>query len=166
MTLQLATPKDIAFIRSLTTRAEYAPFIGDSDEAELEHWIGADDAEVLIWDGGSARGFAVLRGIGKPGGIVELFRIALDRAGGGNGGAFFGALVTHAFQTHGAARVWLDASAENPRAIRLYTAHGFREEGRLRSHWHRPALGRPVDLVLMGMLRSEWEGLEQGQAQA
>jgi RimJ/RimL family protein N-acetyltransferase len=164
--LREATEADIAFIRSLTTRSDYAPFIGDSDEAELRQWIGATDAKVLIWEGGSARGFAVFRGIGKPGGVVELFRIALDRAGGGNGAAFFGALVDHAFATLGAARVWLDASAENPRAIRLYTSLGFREEGRLRSHWHRPALGRPVDLVLMGMLRSEWEALEPGQARA
>jgi RimJ/RimL family protein N-acetyltransferase len=164
--LRQATESDIAFIRSLTTRADYAPFIGDSDEAELALWIAAADAEVLIWEGGSARGFAVFREIGKPGGIVELFRIALDRAGGGNGAVFFRALVDHAFQNLGAARLWLDASAENPRAIRLYTATGFREEGRLRQHWFRPALGRSVDQVLMGMLRAEWEGLEPARARA
>ena len=164
--LRQATEADIAFIRSLTGRPDYAPFIGDSDDAELSGWIAAPDAEVLIWDGGSARGFAVFRGIGKPGGIVELFRIALDRAGGGNGAVFFRALTDHAFETLGAARVWLDASAENQRAIRLYASQGFREEGRLRNHWFRPALGRPVDLVLMGMLRSEWEGLEPGRARA
>lgn len=164
--LRLATEGDITFICGLTTRPDYAPFIGDSDEADLRHWIGAADAEVLIWEGASARGFAIFRGIGKPGGVVELFRIALDRAGGGNGAAFFGALVDHAFRTLGADRVWLDASAENPRAIRLYTATGFREEGRLRAHWFRPALGRTVDLVLMGLLRAEWEGLEPARARA
>ena len=164
--LRPATESDIAFIRGLTTRPDYAAFIGDSDEAELGRWIGGEDARVMIWEGGTARGFAVFRGIANPGGTVELFRIALDRTGGGNGAAFFGALVSYAFRTLGAARLWLDASAENPRAIRLYTSHGFREEGRLRSHWFRPALGRPVDRVLLGMLRSEWEGLEPGQARA
>ena len=161
--LRPAGEADIAFIRSLTTRPDYAPFIGDADEAQLRAWIADPAVRVLIWEG-AARGFAIFRSVGQP--VVELFRIALDRAGGGHGHAFFRALVDHAFRDLGAERLWLDASAENPRAVRVYARAGFREEGRLRAHWFRPALGRAVDLILMGMLRSEWQALEPPAPQA
>lgn len=158
--LRPATAADIPFIRSLTTRADYAPFIGDSDEAALQGWIDSREAAVLIWDADGTRGFGIFRGIGAPGGVVELFRIALDRAGGGEGDRFFRALVDHAFRDLDAARLWLDASAENPRALKIYSRAGFRQEGCQRAHWYRPALGRAVDLILMGLLRAEWESLE------
>lgn len=161
--LRPATAADIGFIRSLTTRPDYAPFIGDADEAQLRDWIASPSSRVLIWEAG-ARGFAIFRSADQP--VVELFRIALDRAGTGQGDAFFRALVDFAFRDLGAARLWLDASAENPRAIKVYARAGFRQEGRLRAHWFRPALGRPVDLILMGMLRSEWQALEATSARA
>jgi RimJ/RimL family protein N-acetyltransferase len=164
--LRPAVAADIPFIRSLTTRPDYAPFIGDSDDAQLLAWIDSPTDQVLIWDSCAARGFAVFRGIGQPGGIVELFRIALDRAGGGQGDRFFRALVDHAFRDLAAERVWLDASAENPRAVKVYGRAGFRQEGTLRAHWYRPALGRSVDLILMGLLRDEWQALEPLRAQA
>jgi RimJ/RimL family protein N-acetyltransferase len=75
-------------------------------------------------------------------------------------------LVDYGFGSLGAARLWLDASSENPRAIRTYERAGFVLEGRLRQHWHRPALGRVVDLMLFGMLRADWESLEPLHPQA
>lgn len=164
--LRPATSADIAFIRSLTTRADYAPFIGDTDDATLQGWIDSPEARVLIWEANGTRGFGIFRGIGAEGDVIELFRIALDRAGGGVGDRFFRALVDHAFRDLNAARLWLDASAENPRAVKIYTRAGFRQEGCLRSHWYRPALGRSVDLILMGLMRAEWESLEPLRAQA
>ncbi|MBL9048526.1 MAG: GNAT family N-acetyltransferase [Tabrizicola sp.] len=164
--LRPATAADFPFIRSLTTRPDYAAFIGDASAAELQAWSDSPADRVMIWEAQGSKGFAIYHGIGEPGGIVELFRIAIDQAGGGNGLAFFGALVDFAFRDLQAQRLWLDASAENPRAIRVYTRAGFREEGRLRAHWYRPALGRAVDLVLMGLLRSEWESLEPVRPQA
>ena len=164
--LRPATSADIGFIRSLTMRADYAPFIGDSDDATLQGWIDSSEARVLIWEAGGIRGFGIFRGIGAKGGVIELFRIALDRAGGGAGDRFFRALVDHAFRDLNAARLWLDASAENPRALKIYTRAGFRQEGCLRSHWYRPALGRCVDQILMGLMRAEWESLEPLRAQA
>lgn len=162
--LRSATTADIPFIRSLTTRPDYAPFIGDADAAQLQAWIDSPADRVLIWDGPGATGFAVFHSADQP--VVELFRIALDRAGGGKGDAFFRALVDYAFRDLGAARLWLDASAENPRAVKIYARAGFRQEGRLRAHWFRPTLGRAVDLILMGMMRAEWEALEPLRARA
>lgn len=162
MTLRAATTADIPFIRSLTTRADYAPFIGDADEAQLRAWMESPAARVVIWTDGTATGFAVYREIGDPSGRVELFRIALDRAGGGRGDAFFGALLDHAFGDLRAARLWFDASGENPRAMKVYERAGCRREGIQRAHWWRPTLGRAVDLHLFGMLRDEWQARRKG----
>ncbi|MBE2276820.1 MAG: GNAT family N-acetyltransferase [Rhodobacteraceae bacterium] len=157
-TLRAATPGDFAFIRGLTTRADYAPFIGDADESQLAEWSESRSARVLIWEGATARGFAIFREIGDPSGRVELFRLALDRAGGGIGAAFLADLLDHGFGRLGARRIWLDASGENPRAMALYEAMGFRREGIQRAHWFRPLLGRAVDLHLFGLMRDEWRG--------
>jgi hypothetical protein len=51
----------------------------------LQGWLASPAARVVIWTDGSAQGFAILREIGDPSGRVELFRIALDQAGGGRG---------------------------------------------------------------------------------
>lgn len=154
--LRPATAADIAFIRSLTTRADYAPFIGDTDAATLHGWLDRPEVRIVIWEADGAKGFAIYREIGDPSGRVELFRIALDRAGGGRGDAFFNALLDHAFAVLDADRMWFDASGENLRAMTIYDRAGCRREGIQRAHWWRPALGRAVDLHLFGILRAEW----------
>ncbi|MEZ5797061.1 MAG: GNAT family protein [Paracoccaceae bacterium] len=159
MTLRPAEVGDIGFIRSLTMRPDYAPFIGDSDEATLRRWIEGATEQVLIWEGAGARGFAVFRELDDPSACYELFRIALDQAGGGRGDEFFGLLLDHGFATLGARRIWLDASGENPRALRIYTRAGCTVEGIMRQQWWRPCLGRAVDLHMLGILREEWQVL-------
>lgn len=154
--LRRAVPGDIPFIRGLTTRADYAPFIGDSDEGTLQAWMDSATERVVIWEEDGAKGFAVFRELGRPSGVAELFRIALDQAGGGRGDTFFNALLDHAFRDLGAARVWFDASGENPRAMKVYERAGCLREGVQRAQWWRPALGRAVDLHLFGMMRAEW----------
>ena len=157
LVLRAATAADIGFIRGLTTRADYAPFIGDSPEADLLGWIDSPAAAVLVAvEDGQPAGFAIFREIGDASGRVELFRIALAQAGGGRGDAFFGALLDYGFEVLAAQRIWLDASGENPRAIKIYTRAGCVVEGIQRSHWFRPCLGRAVDLHLMAMMRDEW----------
>jgi RimJ/RimL family protein N-acetyltransferase len=158
--LRAATPGDLPFVRALAGLPENQPFISDEPEAALQVYLEAPDCELLIWEAGGTRaGFAILCEIGHPSGRVELMRLALAEPGKGAGRAFLAALLDRAFATHGASRVWLDCSAENPRAAAAYVRAGFREEGRLRNHWYRPALGRTVDLILMGLLRAEWEAL-------
>ncbi len=157
MTLRPATAADFGFIHGLTSDRGYAAFVGDTDEAGLAAWVADPTVRVLIW--GDRAGFAVFREIGDPSGAVELFRLALARVSGGGGAAFVRALTDHAFGELAAARVWLDASGENLRAHRVYVAAGYQVEGRLRSQWYRPVLGRNVDVVMYGMLRDEWLAL-------
>jgi RimJ/RimL family protein N-acetyltransferase len=66
-------------------------------------------------------------------------------------------LLDYAFRLRNMRRVYLTVNSNNPRAIRAYAACGFMEEGRLREHaWSN---GAYIDLVYMGILRSEWQSL-------
>jgi RimJ/RimL family protein N-acetyltransferase len=80
-----------------------------------------------------------------------------DRAywGRGYGRDAVRVLLDYAFRLRNFHKVWLEVHSVNERAIRAYRACGFVEEGRLRQHaWGN---GQYVDLVFMGILRSEWE---------
>ncbi len=156
MRLRSGTPNDFAFIRSLTTNPANAAFIGDDDEDQLSRYLSDQKARLLIWEDQTPAGFAIFREIGDRSGRVELFRLALSEPGRGEGAAFMASLISFAFNDLNARKLWLDASSENPRAMKAYERAGFKLEGRLRDHWYRPALGRAVDLMLYGLLRTEW----------
>jgi RimJ/RimL family protein N-acetyltransferase len=96
----------------------------------------------IVWTHGSA-----LVGISVP---------AAREQGRGFGRDGLALLLRYAFHELGLHRLWLDVFAYNMRAIHLYERAGFREEGRLREHLQRDGLR--WDVVLMGILRSEWEG--------
>lgn len=71
-------------------------------------------------------------------------------------------LLDYAFRLRNIHKVSLTVSGDNERAIRAYRACGFIEEGRLRQHiWGN---GTYLDLVSMGLLRSEWETHEKNDA--
>jgi RimJ/RimL family protein N-acetyltransferase len=165
--LRLATTGDFGFIRGLAGRPDYRAFITDEDEAALSGYLDAADCEILIWEPeGEPAGYAIFCEIGERSGRVELMRLALAEAGHRKGAVFLSALLDRAFNRHRASRVWLDCSGENPRAQRAYERAGFTLEARLRSHDYVPALGRTVDTLLYGMLRSDWESLEPPLARA
>lgn len=165
--LRPATAADFGLIHDLARRPDYAPFITDEPDAALAAYLADASSHLLVWEvRGQPAGFALFCEVGEPSGRVELRRLALATAGSGQGQVFLRALVDHGFGTLGAARLWLDASSENPRAMKTYDRAGFTLEGRLRQHWFRPALGRCVDLILYGMLRADWEALEPLPARA
>jgi RimJ/RimL family protein N-acetyltransferase len=88
---------------------------------------------------------------------VELGIAIGDKAywGQGYGREAVGLLLHYAFRYRNLHRVWLQVLGRNERAQRAYRACGFVEEGRMRSHaWSD---GSYDDLVVMGILRSEWE---------
>lgn len=64
-------------------------------------------------------------------------------------------LIDYGFRHRNYHKIWLEVHGNNERAQRAYAACGFREEGRLRQHvWSD---GRYEDLVVMGILRAEWQ---------
>jgi RimJ/RimL family protein N-acetyltransferase len=64
-------------------------------------------------------------------------------------------LVAHGFQSLNLNRIALHVFQDNPRAIRAYEKAGFTHEGRQRQgEFHQ---GKYVDVLLMSILRSEWQ---------
>lgn len=75
--------------------------------------------------------------------------------GKGHGQDVLRVLLGYAFRSRNLQRVHLQTLGSNAPALRAYRAVGFVEEGRLRSHaWVEGAYD---DMVLMAVLRSEWE---------
>ncbi len=65
-------------------------------------------------------------------------------------------VLRYAFSELELRRVDLQVDEDNPRGIRCYEKCGFVREGLLRAH--RLRQGRPVNMVVMAVLREEWAG--------
>jgi diamine N-acetyltransferase len=63
-------------------------------------------------------------------------------------------LIKHGFETLNLNRIWLRVNADNPRAISSYEKAGFTHEGRYRQGTYKQ--GKYVDILLMSILRDEW----------
>ena len=71
-------------------------------------------------------------------------------------------ILRYAFTELNLHRVSLDVFEYNPRGIRSYEKAGFKVEGRRRGTLNRD--GRRWDEYFMGILRSEWEQSQGGEA--
>jgi RimJ/RimL family protein N-acetyltransferase len=111
-------------------------------------------------ESGAVEAFAILRGLGDPHLNLYLKRIAVARPGEGVGAAFLSLVLDEAFGPMGAERFYLDCFADNARAQHAYTKLGFTRDGVLRQAF-RLADGRRSDLIMMAILRSEWEAGRQ-----
>ena len=113
------------------------------------YWLGMGES-------GAIEAFAILRGIGDPHLNLYLKRVAVARPGQGIGTAFLGLVLDEAFGPMGAERFHLHCFPDNLRAQRSYEKLGFTREGVLRKAY-RQADGTRTDLVMMALLKSEWE---------
>ncbi len=64
-------------------------------------------------------------------------------------------MLRHAFSNLGLNRVFLRVFETNPRAVHSYEKAGFVHEGRMRQAQYQD--GKFVDVLLMSVLRSEWQ---------
>lgn len=78
-----------------------------------------------------------------------------DYVGKGYGPDAIRVFLRWVFHNQNWRRIWLQTTAPNERAIKAYRKCGFVEEGRLRQQAF--VNGEYVDVVLMGLLRNEWE---------
>ncbi len=69
-------------------------------------------------------------------------------------------MLAHGFETLNLNRVYLHVYANNARARRSYDKAGFVVEGTLRQAMFRR--GQYVDIVVMGILASEWKNRREG----
>ncbi|MGH2922438.1 MAG: GNAT family N-acetyltransferase [Solirubrobacterales bacterium] len=132
--------------------------------ADHDRWFGSirerDDVEIFAirFRDGRLVGSCQLNRIDRRNRACEL-QIRIGEAGAqgrGHGTEALRLLLAHAFGPLGMERVGLEVFATNEAAIRAYEKVGFRREGVLRS----AALidGDRVDLIAMGVLRTEFEG--------
>lgn len=128
--------------------------------AEFEQDVakgGRDGMSFVVEVDGQVIGQCALFNADETAHTCELGITIGDKAywGQGYGRESVRLLLKYAFRHHNYHKVWLRVHAGNERALRAYVACGFREEGRLRAHvWSD---GRYDDLVLMGVLREEWQ---------
>ncbi|GAA5528275.1 GNAT family protein [Herpetosiphon gulosus] len=87
-----------------------------------------------------------------------------DYVGKGYGSDAIQVLLSWAFRIQNYRRIWLTTGSNNPRAVAAYEKCGFIHEGRLRQHFYNN--GEYVDVIQMGMLRSEWEGKQHNEHRA
>ncbi len=95
---------------------------------------------------------------------VAAFGIGIydaDYLGKGYGREALTLFLDWCFRIQNFRRIWLDTLATNERAIRSYLACGFVEEGRQRQAAYYD--GAYVDMVMMGILRPEWEARQKVQ---
>ncbi len=115
---------------------------------------------------------------GRPVGQIELVDIhplqrrtemhllvgEKDVWGRGYGSRAVRRLLGHAFDDLGLRRVFAMADEDNARVIRLFESCGFAREGLLRRH--RLRHGRPIDMVVMGVLEEEYRAADDRSAGA
>ena len=137
--------------------APYAPVHERDHEAWFEDVRRRDDVVLFgirSRDDDRLLGTCQLRAIDRRARAAEL-RIRLgdeDDRGRGLGSEAVGLLLRHAFDDLNLRRVSLQVLATNERALAVYRAAGFEEEGRLREAAYVD--GSYVDVLLLATLRS------------
>jgi RimJ/RimL family protein N-acetyltransferase len=162
--LRNTTPDDLGFVLAAEQHPDNRPYIGQWSYEEHRNTIAQPDAGHFVLEaqpGGPAVGYAIVLGLASPHQCITLQRLVVTHKGEGHGRAALRAVKRLAFEEYGAHRLWLDVKEHNQRARALYLSEGFVEEGTLREHV------RGDDgfdsMVLMGMLRHEYERLRQAQ---
>jgi RimJ/RimL family protein N-acetyltransferase len=158
LTLRPAALADINAMMAIERSPDYELYVARSDEEEHRAMLSSPSHayRVGVGQSGEIEAFAILRGLGDPHLNLYLKRIAVARPGQGHGMAFLSLVLDEAFGPMGAERFHLDCFADNARAQRAYTKLGFARDGVLRQAY-RLADGRRSDLIMMAILKSEWE---------
>ncbi len=166
-------PGDIAVIAGWTTHSEYMRLI-DTDPArpftldQVGERYGVSDTYSYYFGLRTLRddrliGFVSINSIEWSNGAGKLSMGIGDPAdwGHGYGSDALRLVLRYVFTELSLHRLGLDVIASNTRAVRLYERAGFQREGRVREAVYRD--GSREDLLLMGILRSDWEAANATQ---
>lgn len=157
ISIRRAGQADIEFIMVTEKLPGYAERVGAHSAEVHLHKMSLPHYRYLIGEGDDgAFGFAVIKQDDDGKGIANLNRVAVRQTGRGIGTRFILALSDLIFSDPAMERLWLDVLPDNDIARRVYSKIGFIEEGVMRSALRFPD-GRRADLLLMSLLRHEWE---------
>jgi RimJ/RimL family protein N-acetyltransferase len=172
-------------VQLVPERLEHAELLARwNADPEVRHWLhrSEDPPELLtrdalagkireLWADPSEIRFIIEADDGRPIGGIGL--LGIHRAGRaevsiaigekpywsrGYGADALRTLVRFGFGELDLRRITLIADADNARGIACYLRCGFRHEGVLRAH--RLRYGKPLDMVVMAVLREEFAALE------
>jgi len=157
---------DVDALYVVKNDAEVAGMLGGFStgysKADLEAWIAfhreaKDEALFVIADAKDrAVGHVGLYKVNHRIRSAEFAIVIGDRSiwGKGLGRACTRFAIEYGFDELNLRRIYLEVLATNERAIKLYRALSFVEEGRLRqAQWKR---GRYIDVLVMGLLSEEY----------
>ncbi|MCW8138887.1 MAG: UDP-4-amino-4,6-dideoxy-N-acetyl-beta-L-altrosamine N-acetyltransferase [Planctomycetota bacterium] len=164
-TLRPVEPGDRELIRCWRNQPDVARFMHTEHEItpeEHDRWF----ARMLIDD---SVAYWVIELDQEPVGLVYLTQIDLRNErcswafylasstvrGRGVGSVVEFTILRHVFEHLGLQKLCCEVLDFNQPVIDMHASFGFVEEGRLRQHIRKP--DRRCDVVLMAMLRSEWE---------
>lgn len=153
---------DLDWVVSLERDGANLPFITPWERPQHEGAIRFPDSRHFILEEGDALarvGFVILQGCRNPNASVELKRLVLQAKGRGLGRVAVRQLKALAFTQLKAHRFWLDVKSLNTRALKLYQAEGFVEEGRLRESVRVTIDGADGydSLIVMSLLDREYQ---------
>ncbi|MEM8840167.1 MAG: GNAT family protein [Pseudomonadota bacterium] len=118
-------------------------------------WFVAEDAEQRIKGAGGIQAINYIHGDA----ILPMF-VARDTRDKGLGTAMSVSLIDLGFDQLGLHRLTTYYREDNKRTHKALAKLGFREEGRIREGWL--ANGTRMDVVQVGLLKSEWSGARGG----
>jgi ribosomal protein S18 acetylase RimI-like enzyme len=158
LTLRPALLADIRAMMAIERSPDYERYVARSEEEEHRSMLSSPSHayRLGVGESGAVEAFAILRGLGDPHANLYLKRIAVARPGQGLGTTFLRLVLDEAFGPMGAERFHLDCFADNARAQRAYMKLGFTRDGVARQAY-RLADGRRSDLIMMAILKREWD---------
>lgn len=162
--LPIKNDPEIAALLAGTARAWSRPNLLDWVE---HHRTAQDEAFFVIADAADRPiGHAALYRIDRAAGTAEFGILLGDRSvwGKGIGSRITRFMIEYGFDALDLRRIFLEVVETNPRAMRVYEKLGFVVEGRLRQHQVRD--GRPVDVIVMGLLRADYRAAAGESAKA
>ncbi|MBM7844909.1 GNAT family N-acetyltransferase [Herpetosiphon giganteus] len=146
----------------LHAAASWEPMSFAHFEKQFERWLEKGNGWMVIEADGVVIGSIGLLNPNRHHQSSEfgVFIYDPDYVGKGYGSDAIQVFLDWTFRIQNYRRIWLTVASNNPRAIAAYKKCGFRYESALREHLYSD--GQYVDLIHMGMLRSEWEAKDEG----
>jgi ribosomal protein S18 acetylase RimI-like enzyme len=162
LTLRPAAFADIGAMMAIERSPDFEFYVARSEAEEHRVMLSSPSHAYRLGVGetGAIEAFAILRGLGDAHANLYLKRVAVARPGQGVGTAFLSLVLDEAFGPMGAERFYLDCFADNARAQAAYQKLGMSRDGVLRQAY-RLGDGTRADLVMMSILKGEWEGRQE-----